>query len=264
MRVKSRRGEVIVVAEASDSMRPGQCFLPMHWGARFMAGRGINALTLPLFDAVSKQPELKHAAVQVTRAELPWRMAVLAAGDGTLLLDAVQPLLRACDYAAAGLAGRDRDVLTLRLAHAQALPEPLLAALDAALGLDDALAVMHYQDSPRGISKRVRVDAGKVTAVRLSGETAAFEWLRDAMVESVEVAALRSWMLAPVTRPPADGAGRGRIVCSCLNVAEPDITAAIASGAGLSALQSNLKCGTECGCCVPELKRLIAGSRAAA
>src|SRR3546814_9214255 len=51
---------------------------------------------------------------------------------------------------------------------------------------------MHYQDSPRGISKRVRVDAGKVTAVRLSGETAAFAWLRDAMVEDVEVAVLRS------------------------------------------------------------------------
>ncbi|WP_296752729.1 nitrate reductase [Thiobacillus sp.] len=264
VRVKSRRGEVIVVAEASDSVRPGQCFLPMHWGARFMAGRGINALTLPLFDAVSKQPELKHAAVQVTRAELPWRMAVLAVGDGTLLLDAVQPLLRACDYAAAGLAGRERDVLTLRLAHTQALPEPLLAALDAALGLDDPLAVMHYQDSPRGISKRVRVDSGKVTAVRLSGETAAFEWLRDAMVDGVGMAALRSWMLAPVTRPPAGEAGRGRIVCNCLNVAEPAIAAAIAAGAGLAALQSNLKCGTECGSCVPELKRLIAVSRAAA
>ena len=67
-----------------------------------------------------------------------------------------------------------------------------------------------------------------------------------------------------MTRPPAGGAGRGRIVCNCLNVAEPAIVAAIASGAGLAALRSNLKCGTECGSCVPELKRLIAGSRAAA
>ena len=264
VRVKSRRGEVVVVAEASDSLRPGQCFLPMHWGARFMGGRGINALTLPVFDAVSKQPELKHAAVQVARAELPWRMAALAAGDGARLLDAVQPLLRACDYAAAGLAGRDRDVLTLRLAHTQPPPESLLAALDAALGLDDPLAVMHYQDSPRGISKRVRVDAGKVTAARLTGETAALEWLRDVIVEGVDAASLRAWMLAPVARPPAGGAGRGRIVCNCLNVAEPAIVAAIAAGADLATLQSNLKCGTECGSCVPELKRLLAGNRAAA
>src|SRR5512139_4201659 len=113
VRVKSRRGEVVVAVEASDSVRPGQCFLPMHWGARFVGGLGVNALTLPLFDAMSKQPELKHAAVQVARAELPWRMAALAVGDGAQLLDAVQPLLGACDYAAAGLAGRDKEVLTL-------------------------------------------------------------------------------------------------------------------------------------------------------
>ncbi|MBW8306677.1 MAG: molybdopterin-dependent oxidoreductase, partial [Thiobacillus sp.] len=189
VRVKSRRGEVVVVAEASDSLRPGQCFLPMHWGARFMGGRGINALTLPAFDAVSKQPELKHAAVQVAKVDLPWRMAALAVGDGAKLLDAVQPLLRACDYAAAGLAGRDQDVLTLRLAHSGPMPEHLLAELDAALGLNDPLAVMHYQDSPRGISKRVRVDGGKVTAARLTGETAAFDWLRDAIVDGVDAAA---------------------------------------------------------------------------
>ncbi len=264
VRVKSRRGDVVVAVEASDSVRPGQCFLPMHWGARFMGGLGVNALTLPVFDAVSKQPELKHAAVQVAKVELPWRMAALAVGDGAKLLDAVQPLLRACDYAAAGLAGRDRDVLTLRLAHTQPLPDALLAALDAALGLDDPLAVMHYQDKPRGISKRVRIESGKVVAARLTGETAAFDWLRDVIVEGVEAAALRAWMLAPVARPPAGGTGRGRIVCNCLNVAEPDIVAAIAAGADLATLQSSLKCGTECGSCVPELKRLIAGNRAAA
>ncbi|MFP5407926.1 MAG: molybdopterin-dependent oxidoreductase [Gammaproteobacteria bacterium] len=264
VRVKSRRGDVVVVAEASDSVRPGQCFLPMHWGARFMGGRGINALTLPVCDAVSKQPELKHAAVQVAKAVLPWRMAALALGDGARLLEAVQPLLRACDYAAAGLAGRDRDVLTLRLAHTQPLPESLLAELDAALGLDDPLAVMHYEDRPRGISKRVRVDGGTVTAARLTGETAAFDWLRDVIVDGVDAASLRAWMLAPVARPPAGGAGRGRIVCNCLNVAEPDILAAITAGADLAALQATLKCGTECGSCVPELKRLIAGNRAAA
>jgi assimilatory nitrate reductase catalytic subunit len=229
-----------------------------------MGGLGVNALTLPLFDAVSKQPELKHAAVQVTQAELPWRMAALATGDGAQLLDAVQPFLRACDYAAAGLAGRDRDVLTLRLAHTQPPPDSLLAALDAALGLDDPLAVMHYQDSPRGISKRVRVEAGRVTAARLTGETAAFDWLRDVVVDGIDAASLRAWVLAPVARPPAGGSGRGRVVCNCMNVAEPDIVAAIAAGADLAALQSNLKCGTECGSCVPELKRLIAGKRAAA
>lgn len=144
------------------------------------------------------------------------------------------------------------------------MPDALLAALDAALGLADPLAVMQYEDRPRGIAKKVRVEAGKVVAARLTGETAAFEWLRDLIVEGVEAAGLRAWMLAPVARPPAATTGRGRIVCNCLNVAEPDIVAAIAGGADLATLQDALKCGTECGSCVPELKRLIAANRAAA
>jgi len=71
-------------------------------------------------------------------------------------------------------------------------------------------------------------------------------------------------LLAPVTQPPDGGVGRGRIICNCLDVAEPDIVAAIAGGADLAALQATLKCGTECGSCVPELKRLLASKRAAA
>jgi assimilatory nitrate reductase catalytic subunit len=264
VRVKSRRGEIVVAVEANEGVRPGQCFLPMHWGARYMGGRGINALTLPVFDAVSKQPELKHAAVQVAKAELPWRMVALATGDGAKLLDAAQPLLRVCDYGAAGLAGRECDVLTLRLAHTEAPPAALLAAFDATLGLGDPLAVMQYEDRPRGVSKRIRVESGKVVAARLTGETAAFDWLRDLVVDGAEAASLRAWMLAPVARPPAAGAGRGRIVCNCFNVAEPEIVAAIAAGADLAALQGALKCGTECGSCVPELKRLIAANRVAA
>jgi assimilatory nitrate reductase catalytic subunit len=65
-------------------------------------------------------------------------------------------------------------------------------------------------------------------------------------------------VLAPVARPPAGGIGRGRIICNCLNVAESDILVAIADGADLSSLQATLKCGTECGSCVPELKRMLA------
>jgi assimilatory nitrate reductase catalytic subunit len=258
VRVKSRRGALVLQVEASATLRPGQCFVPMHWGARFMSGLGVNVLTLPAFDPVAKQPELKHAAIQVVKADLPWRMAVLCAGDGAAMLEAVQPLLRECEYGAAALAGRNLDVLTLRLAHHVAISADLIAQLDQALKLNDPLVVMQYEDSRSGISKRVRVDQGRVTAARLTGETAAFEWLKELIADSAEAAPLRAWVLAPVARPPAGGIGRGRIICNCLNVAESDILVAIADGADLSSLQATLKCGTECGSCVPELKRMLA------
>ena len=62
---------------------------------------------------------------------------------------------------------------------------------------------------------------------------------------------------------------RGRIVCNCLDVAERDIVDALVAHPGppdaaLAAAQARLRCGTQCGSCVPELKRLAAAQRTAA
>ncbi len=69
---------IVVPVEASSELKPGQAFLPMHWGSASLGGEGahgINALTTPARCPVSFQPELKHAAIRVTKAELPWRLA---------------------------------------------------------------------------------------------------------------------------------------------------------------------------------------------
>jgi assimilatory nitrate reductase catalytic subunit len=58
--------------------------------------------------------------------------------------------------------------------------------------------------------------------------------------------------------PPVAATSRGRVVCNCLNVAEADIVSAISGGATLESLQIGLKCGTSCGSCVPEIKRMLA------
>jgi len=110
----------------------------------------------------------------------------------------------------------------------------------------------------------VRVEDGVIAGARLSGETAARDWLKNLIAEGASAMEVRSWLLAPVAQPPAGKTGRGHIVCNCLNVAESDIVAAIAAGGDLAALQATLKCGTECGSCVPELKRLLSARRAAA
>ncbi|KVW91315.1 nitrate reductase [Thiobacillus denitrificans] len=264
VRVKSRRGSLVIKVQASAELRGGQGFIPMHWGGRFMAGLGVNALTLDAFDPVSRQPELKHAAVQVEKAVLPYRRAIMLRGDGVTLLRLAQPFLGRFDYATAGLTGRDNTVLVFQAASVGPLPESLVQEMDAAFGLDDPLLTMNYQDARRGIWKKVRVEDGVITGARLSGETVAQDWLKDLIAEGASAMEVRSWLLAPVALPPAGKTGRGHIVCNCLNVAEPDIVAAIAAGADLAALQSNLKCGTECGSCVPELKRLIASNRVAA
>jgi assimilatory nitrate reductase catalytic subunit len=51
----------------------------------------------------------------------------------------------------------------------------------------------------------------------------------------------------------------GPIVCACFGVGRNSISEAIAQGAVTAAeIGTRLKAGTNCGSCIPELKRLIA------
>lgn len=89
------------------------------------------------------------------------------------------------------------------------------------------------------------------------GETIATEWLKEVMTSSTFTETLRLWALAPLPQPPTGQTGRGKVICNCLDVAENDITEACQAGADLTTLKNALKCGTECGSCLPELKSLV-------
>ncbi len=264
VKVRSRRGELAVGVEASQELQPGQVFLPMHWGSQFMAGAGANALTSPAFDPFSKQPELKLAAVAVEKFELPYEIVALArltgmAGDpsgGLALTATLQPLLQHFDWASLGLFGRDEDFLVMHARCAKAPAAAVLAAMDSALRLDDKDALLSYSDAARGISKKIRFAGGHILAVRLAGETRAAAWLQEAMLDGVAAPELWRFALAPLATPPVARAPRGRIVCNCLDVSENEIASRLTQGASFDDLQATLKCGTSCGSCAPELKRL--------
>jgi len=69
-------------------------------------------------------------------------------------------------------------------------------------------------------------------------------------------------LLAPGAKAPVALAPAGRQVCTCFNVAEPAIQQQLRSCRGdehqrLGQLQDALRCGTNCGSCLPELKRLV-------
>jgi len=256
VKVSSRRGQLNVRVSASDEMRAGQVFLPMHWGSQFMSGLGANALTNSAFDPQSKQPELKHAAVQVEKLNLPWEMVAMRSGDALKRMARLQPLLANFDFAALGLYGHDEELVVLRVAHAAAVPDDTLVQIDAILGLDDEKKMMNYRDARRGISKRALMEDGRLLGVRLTGETAARDWLKEIIAQGADVQALRPWLLAPLSAPPAGQVQRGRIVCNCLDVSEQEILQEAKNGLDVSGIQAKLKCGTKCGSCLPELKRL--------
>jgi|LNFM01.1.fsa_nt_gb assimilatory nitrate reductase catalytic subunit len=281
VKVESKRGALHVQVAASEDQRSGQVFLPMHWGRRFLGGRdafGVNTLTQPAFDPLSKQPELKAAAVRVTRAELPWRLLAFGFDGGRsaiATLDLLAPLLAECTAASATLIGSSPDGWLVRIAGSQPFDDGWLARFDAACGLDGATAI-RYDDPRRHVGRRIDLVGERLRAVRLSGEAAALvpgDWLRDWLVRGEPVGTVRRLLTAPAARAPAGfsaPAAGAAMVCSCWQVDSAAIDRCLggfsADGTGafdaaLSHLQESLRCGTNCGSCLPELRARIRARR---
>ena len=68
--------------------------------------------------------------------------------------------------------------------------------------------------------------------------------------------------MLPGAKAPVAVQSRGKSVCTCFNVTDTAITAELAHCHGadddrLEQLQGKLRCGTNCGSCLPELKRMV-------
>ena len=255
VRVSSRRGSLVLPVQGDAGLRPGHTWLPMHWGDRFLRGLGTNVLTQPGFDPLSRQPELKLSGVALEPADLPWRLFALVEGIGLSHLDALRPLLVEFPYVSLGLLGRERTALVIRAARAEAPPQSWLMQLDRTLALHEPL--LAYEDPEAGISKRLRLEQGRLTAVRLAGEVLARDWLMQVWREGQPVDVPHQQLLAPLAAPEGRQAATDRLVCNCLNVSASAILAGLQQGLDLSALQRELRCGTQCGSCLPEIRRIV-------
>lgn len=257
VRVASRRGTLTMPASEDSTLLPGQAFLPMHWGDRFLKG-GMNSLTLPDCDPLSRQPELKQAAVRIERADLPWQLFALVEGDVQRRLTRLRALGEGFDFLSLGLAGRERSALIVRAALRHRPEAAVLEKIDQVLGLDEG-PVLAYDDPARFIGKRLRIEEDRLIALRLAGETLARDWLQNLWAEGRIDESLRPWLLAPLSAPPglSDARTRDKVLCNCKNVGQRAIVEGIEHGLDLPALKARLGCGTQCGSCVPEIKRLI-------
>jgi assimilatory nitrate reductase catalytic subunit len=275
----SRRGSILVPARPSPGLLPTQAFLPMHWGGAFLGGQtsgtapadpaGVNSLTLPASCPRSRQPELKHSAVKILRAALPWRllaMAWLAPGAAPGVQRLLRRQMAQFPFAVCVPFGAGEQGVLFRAAAYDAAPETLLAQIEEALGLADG-APLRYVDRRRGQRRTVRLVTGaegageRLEGFLLAGDTASEAWVRELLLQRAGTAGYGRSLLKPGAKPPGRLVATGRIVCTCVGVGEARIAAALARLEGtpeqrLAGLKQALRCGTECGSCVPELQRL--------
>ncbi|MBV8619334.1 MAG: molybdopterin-dependent oxidoreductase [Curvibacter sp.] len=285
VQVSSRRGAIVLPLEASDTLGAGQAFIAMHWGEEFLSGcsatgealAGVNTLMPSAFCPGSKQPELKHAAVKVSAMALPWSLVAMAwmpAGTALSARETLKPLMRLFPYSSCVPFGSsqpleagapERTGVLFRAAAHEPPAESLLLQIEAALGLDNEEA-LHYSDPRQGQRRTVRVQAvgadSRLSGLLLGGDVRAQSWLRTLLLDDLPVQAFGRQLLQAGPTAPLALVPRGKTLCNCVGVGEQAIQAELGRCQGseaerLTQLQDRLQCGTRCGSCVPELKRLV-------
>lgn len=253
--VLSRRGKVLVPVQINHDIRSGVVFLPMHWGEMTARGGRANNLTQAVVDPVSKEPEFKHCAVQVSKFEPAWRGMMLMAGKKLTL---GREMIEGYSYAVVGCAGTDHPVTSIDIACTKELQSTQYKRLDQMLEQGKSFETLTYSDRKHGINRKAWLDDGHLVAVRwVGGDMHEAQWLRKLMLEGRDVGELRPYLLAP--GGPIDKQDtKGKIICACNNVGELELKAAIEGGSdSIEKLKSCTLAGTGCGSCVPEMKRLL-------
>jgi assimilatory nitrate reductase catalytic subunit len=286
VQVSSKRGSLILPLAADAGVGLGQCFMAMHWGSAYLSGRdvqgqpllGVNALTTSAYCPDSKQPELKHAAVKVVKADMPWHLfaaAWLPRDSARQTQEALQALLPQFDFALCVPFANSRPLEQALLqaqgvvvrAAAQAEPAAhLLLEIERLLGLNGA-GVLRYADPKRAQRRSVlmQADGQHLQALLLGGDAAAQHWLRSLLQTEQVLPGGARHALYPGPNAPKGMGSKAKAVCSCLGVNDLQISQACARAPlepteRLASVQAALGCGTQCGSCLPELKALIAQS----
>jgi assimilatory nitrate reductase catalytic subunit len=275
--VRSSRGEVVLPLKLDANVAPAGADIAMHWGDEFIGAQlGVNAVTQAAFCPDSKQPELKFSAVAIEPAHLPWRLSAcawVAPEDGPRLREQLRALMPHFGYAhCLPEPGKGAQVGWAFEAASAEVPTPALVdELAAVLGLTGP-ALLRYTDARRGRLRLLQLgqnfDGGDPLAAPLQallrvGQHDEGAWLVGLWRERRAAAAVGRWLLSPDAPPANPGTAPSPQVCNCFDVREDVIRFTLTRCSGTPAerlawLQGEQRCGTQCGSCLPSLRRLVA------
>jgi assimilatory nitrate reductase catalytic subunit len=241
-RVVTDYGQCTLRVVVSERQQRGMLFAPIHWSEETASAARVGALVAPFTDPFSGQPENKATPASITpyeyvfrgfalsRTQLQfpphvwWARAAVTGGHGYLFADN------------ADLAGWQSWLRSFAVGDLAEYRDLGGGVYRAASFADERLETCLFVGPAR--------DAGDWDVVK---QLFAADTLSDDQ---------RRMLLSGKS---IDGlASAGPIVCACFGVGRTTICDAIAAGANSPAeIGARLKAGTNCGSCIPELKRLI-------
>jgi assimilatory nitrate reductase catalytic subunit len=242
-RVTTDYGQCTLRVIVSERQQRGMLFAPIHWSEANATGARVGSLVPPHTDPFSGQPENKATPASIAPYEYVFRGFALSR----------QPLeLPAHAWSARVAVNGGHGYLFADNAD--------LAGWQAwfkSLARDD---VAEYVDFGGGVYRAASFSGDRIDTCFFVGPAQdAGDWnvVKGLFAADTLGNDQRRMLLSGKS---ADGlANAGPIVCACFGVGRNTICDTIAAGArSATDIGAKLKAGTNCGSCIPELKRLIA------
>jgi assimilatory nitrate reductase catalytic subunit len=244
-RVSTAHGTIVLKVAVTASQPLGRIFVPMHWNDETSGGARVGALVHSFTDPLSKQPDSKSTPARIESVSFRARGFILARERFALPGDSIWA------WRAIEQGGYIARVAT---------NESIAHLLDAIGFAAAAATTATYIDRSREIYRAAFITNDRLDAALLLGQhDDELSWHGFVGAWGMQQLdnSTRRFLLAGRDLPT--DVDMSPTVCACFGVTSRAIQAAIDDGAfSTDSIGAELRAGTNCGSCIPELKRMIA------
>lgn len=266
-RLSNQYGEFIGKVTASDSIQPGNVFAPIHWTDQFAYKGIVSAVVAPNVDAFSGQPESKATPVAISMLNaaksgtkpITWAMLALhedlSENFAQFVAEQIQDkkILYWCKSPIGEHS--QHECFFLALTHSFDWESVISDIKKKHVDLEAELKIIRFVNEMHHDQRMALIDDESVKLLAYSHQDQknlpSKSWLNQLLDDSIPS--------SPHALILGDTNVAGKMICSCFQVSENSIKKAIEEGCDSpERLGKALKCGTNCGSCIPELGELIA------
>ncbi|TKV22522.1 nitrate reductase [Citrobacter sp. TBCS-14] len=239
-RISSPRGLMVGRVAIQPGQRAGSAFTSMHWNNSFARQGRVNALVAPVCDPHSGQPESKQTAVRIMPWQPQWQGEMFSRHQLTLP-GFVHWWRKAADTVFRYTLAGDREFASWLCQYCTAQGWQIQQA-----HWGQGLNILAWREGQLMLGFWSAATQPEIDTVTILA----------AFVRAPDNAEIRHALLSG--KPAGIAPDEGAIVCSCFSVGETAIVRAITDGChSVQTLGQQLRCGSNCGSCIPELRALL-------
>jgi assimilatory nitrate reductase catalytic subunit len=247
-KLETQWGTMLARVLITNTQKPGNVFVPMHWTEQYSSQGRMGALVNPAIDPYSKQPESKHTPVRISPFPARWYGFMLSRREINI---------NHCDY---WVKIRGDGFYRYELAANTSIENWQDFMANSFAIIIEKQNWQHYQDAVKGLYRSAELINNQLQTVIFIAATPHMPdigWLSSLFAKNELEKQERLALLTG--NPPIGVEDSGACVCACFNVGEKTILTAIRD----KQLKNHqdvgrcLKAGTNCGSCIPEIKALL-------